>query len=552
MLLRTFARQSPGLWILGVVTAFAQSALLIPIAAVVQSLFDHDLKRGDRSEIVVAGVTIFALYSVAAVLRYLARRTAVRMTSRVGAQLRRDLVAKLHDLPQGWHDQHQAGVVHSLVVSGSERVENMVEELAVRVLPSVLVAVALTVVALVLSPLLCLAFAAVVPGVMAIAYLFGRQNRRRTEYWAEASRAFAAEVHRLLRAIPLTKAHAAEREQSARGGRSAEELASRMTLLGAAQAAYGAANDALGAVAGSVVLVVGGLAVARDALTLGELLAFYAVLALLLRQLQLVGGASHEVAIGFESLRRIEGFLATPAQPPYADGAEPLDFRGGVAFENVSFAYVREPVIRDISLEIRSGERVAILGPNGAGKSTLVGLVMALYEPQSGRLLADGAPYERIDMRSFRRQVGVVLQDPVLFPGTIRENIAFGRPDASDAAIRYAAEAATAAAFVERLPDGYDTRVGDEGVGLSGGQRQRLAVARALLGEPGMLLLDEPTTYLDEAAVTSLMAHLANLAWGPTLVLVTHDAEVTRHAQRVIELRGGRIASDTAATTFVS
>jgi ABC-type bacteriocin/lantibiotic exporter with double-glycine peptidase domain len=324
-----------------------------------------------------------------------------------------------------------------------------------------------------------------------------------------------------------------------------------MTVLGAAQAAYGAANDALGAVAGAVVLIVGGIAVTRGSITLGDLLAFYAVLALLLRQLQSVGGASHEVSIGFESLGRIEAFLAAPAKAPYASGAERLSFRGGVALEGVTFAYVDRPVIRDLSLAIDAGDWVAILGPNGVGKSTLVGLAMGLYEPQSGRVLADGVPYERLDMRSFRRQVGVVLQDPILFPGTIRENIAFGRPEASDEEIRAAAVAATADAFVERLPDGYDTRVGDEGVGLSGGQRQRLAVARALLGEPSLLLLDEPTTYLDEAAVTALMAHLSNLPWAPTVVLVTHDPQATRHVQRVIELRDGRIASDTSAATPV-
>jgi ATP-binding cassette subfamily B protein len=169
---------------------------------------------------------------------------------------------------------------------------------------------------------------------------------------------------------------------------------------------------------------------------------------------------------------------------------------------------------------------------------------MGLYKPGTGRVLADGVPFEQLDMRSFRRQVGVVLQDPVLFPGTIAENIAFGRPDASEADIQAAAEAATAHGFVEQLPDGYDTGVGDEGVGLSGGQRQRVAIARALLGSPGMLLLDEPTTYLDEAAVTALMANLARLPRTPTVVLVTHDPQAAGHADRVIELRDGRVVAD--------
>jgi ABC-type bacteriocin/lantibiotic exporter with double-glycine peptidase domain len=175
-----------------------------------------------------------------------------------------------------------------------------------------------------------------------------------------------------------------------------------------------------------------------------------------------------------------------------------------------------------------------------------VSLVMGLYRPALGRVLADGVPLERLEMRDYRRQVGVVLQDPVLFPGTIRENIAFGRPDASAAEIAEAAAAATAAAFIEDLPDAYETPVGDEGVGLSGGQRQRIAIARALIGEPGLLLFDEPTTYLDERAVAALMENLGRLPQAPTIVLVTHDPQAARHAHRLVELREGRIVSDSA------
>jgi ATP-binding cassette subfamily B protein len=153
-------------------------------------------------------------------------------------------------------------------------------------------------------------------------------------------------------------------------------------------------------------------------------------------------------------------------------------------------------------------------------------------------------PFDRLDMRALRRQIGVVLQDPVLVPGTIRENIAYGRADATDDDVHAAATAATAAAFIDRLPDGYETRVGDEGTGLSGGQRQRVAIARALIGEPRLLLLDEPTTYLDESGVTALMRSLESLPRAPAVVLVTHDLHVTAHADRTVELRGGRVVEN--------
>jgi ABC-type bacteriocin/lantibiotic exporter with double-glycine peptidase domain len=169
---------------------------------------------------------------------------------------------------------------------------------------------------------------------------------------------------------------------------------------------------------------------------------------------------------------------------------------------------------------------------------------VGLYRPQQGRVLADGVPLDELDMADLRRQIGVVLQDPVLFPGTVRENIAYARRDATHAEVVAAAEAATASNFIDRLPAGYDTPVGDEGVGLSGGQRQRLAIARALLGQPALLLLDEPTTYLDEASVTALMAKLDRLPRAPSVLIVTHDPQAAAHAERTIELRDGRVVSD--------
>ncbi|MEA2431074.1 MAG: ATP-binding cassette, subfamily bacterial [Thermoleophilaceae bacterium] len=542
--LRRFVNESPGLLAIGVATAVAQSALLLPIAMVIRSVFDHHLGGGDEGHIVLAGVLILGLYSAAALLGFLSRKAVTGMTTAIAARLRDDLIVKLHELPQSWHDRQRAGDVHALIVQDSDRVERMLSEVANPILPSALVAATLTVLALVLNPILFLTLAVVVPALITVAYVVGRRARSRAEIWAHAGRDFATDVHRMLRAGALTRVQGAEQHQFERGHELSMRLATTMRVLGVARGAYAAASNALSAVAGSLVLIVGGIAVARNAITLGDLLGFYAVLALLLRQLQGVSAASHDVAVGLESLSRIEAFLNTPAEEPYARGTATPEFRGGIALEAVTFAYEAAPVLHEVNLVIQPSERVAIVGPNGAGKSTLVGIVMGLYKPGAGRVLADGVPFEQLDMRSFRRQVGVVLQDPVLFPGTIAENIAFGRPDASEADIQAAAEAATAHGFVEQLPDGYDTGVGDEGVGLSGGQRQRVAIARALLGSPGMLLLDEPTTYLDEAAVTALMANLARLPRTPTVVLVTHDPQAAGHADRVIELRDGRVVAD--------
>jgi ABC-type multidrug transport system fused ATPase/permease subunit len=426
-------------------------------------------------------------------------------------------------------------------VQDTERLEWMLADIASLVLPAVLVGAALVVAALVISPPLFAAVLVTVAPLMLVVSLLARRAHRRAGWWAQSSRRFGAETQVLLRAMGLTKAVGGEAWELRSGTQRARDLGERYRAFERARAANAAVDSSVAAAAGGVVLIVGGIAVADHSTTLGGLLSFYAVLALLLRQINAVASQSNTVLAGLQSLPRIEALLAIEEEEPYARGGRALELRGEIALADVRFAFEEVPVLRDITLTIRASERVALIGPNGAGKSTLVSLLLGLYRPQCGELRADGVPYDELDMRALRRQIGVVLQDPVLLAGTIRDNIAYARPEASDAAVRAAAEAATAARFIEALPDGYSTVVGDEGAGVSGGQRQRIAIARALLGAPALLVLDEPTTYLDEAAVTELMAQLVALPQAPTVLLVTHDPQVAVHAERVIELRDGHI-----------
>ena len=540
-------RQSPRLLVLGSVAGALQALLFVPIALVVRHMFDAEIPHRRTGSIIISGVLIIALYAGTAVLSFLTRAGAVRAAAQVSARLRLDLLAKVYSLPQRWHDQQRAGEVHSILTRDPERIESMLSAVAGALVPSVLVGVCLAVAACVVNATLFVTEVIVIPplllGSRGLAARLGRHARQ----WATTSRRYSGDVQLLLRAMLSTKVAGAESWELEQRRPATREIGERFRALGSAAAGFHAVQNAIAAGAGTVVLVVGGISVAHGSMTLGNLLAFYAVLGLLLRQLHAASFQSEATVTGLQSLDDVEAFLALADEDPYHHQGRELAFAGSVSLQEVSFAYADEPVLTKVTLALAPAEHVALVGPNGAGKSTIVNLLLGLYEPDSGELRADGVPYGELDVSALRRQFGVVLQDPVLLPGTLAENIAYARPDASEAEIRAAAHAATAADFIERLPDGYATPIGDEGTGLSGGQRQRLAIARALLGSPALLILDEPTTYLDEAAVRALMARLMALPQAPTVLVVTHDPEVAGHVERVIELRDGRVVADRRA-----
>jgi ABC-type multidrug transport system fused ATPase/permease subunit len=221
--------------------------------------------------------------------------------------------------------------------------------------------------------------------------------------------------------------------------------------------------------------------------------------------------------------------------------------RGEIELDQVTFQYADErPALQAVSLTLKAGERLALTGPSGAGKSTLAALVARFYDPTHGRVLIDGRDARDCAQQWLRDQIAVVLQDTVLFTGTVRENLAYGSESITDAQIVDAAKAAAAHDFIQRLPHGYDTELGPQGTGLSGGQRQRLGIARTLLRDPPIIILDEPTTALDQEAEDQVMQGLDRLMRGRTCILITHSARLASTADQILELDHGRI---TEATT---
>jgi ATP-binding cassette subfamily B protein len=535
--------------VVSLLAALGQALLLVPIPLVIRHVFDSDLRRGHAGGVVVGGIVVLALYLCGSALALAGRYAVLGATKPAIAGLRSQLVAHIYSLPKSFHDRVDPRQLHATIVQDSERLDVVANAAVAQMLPAAVVSVGLSIVALVLNPVLFAVLACAVPVMVIIKRRFGARVRVRTRTWQAAFDRFSALIQTALRARTLTEVRGAEKIELEQLDASGESLSEAGLQMAWRQSGMSIAQGSVLAIATVLVLMVGGSAVAHGDMTTGDLISFYAVVLLLQGQVGTVTSFLPLAISGRESLERLNEFLDIAEPTPYAGRAR-IKFQGNIELRGVSFAYGEEPVLREIDIAIGSGENLVILGPNGAGKSSLASLILGLYRPTSGEMLADGIPYAELDIRALRRAFGVLLQEPVILPGTVAYNIGYGRPDISRAEIERAAARAGAADFIERLPGGFDAHVGVEGVLLSGGQRQRVALARALLGEPRLLILDEPTSHLDSGAIAELPRALAELPRRPTVITITHDESLAAEADRVCHVRDGRtIASALAAVT---
>jgi ATP-binding cassette subfamily B protein len=320
-------------------------------------------------------------------------------------------------------------------------------------------------------------------------------------------------------------------------GRRADVKAARLT------AALGRMVGFLTAAATAVVLWYGARLVLSGELTPGELIVFMAYLTSAFRPVRDFAKHTGRLAKAAVAGERVLDILEQTPEVRDLPGATPAPpLRGSVRFEGVGFGYEPgRPVLDHIDFEVQAGQQIALAGPSGIGKSTLVGLLLRLYDPSHGRVLIDGRDIRDYTLASLRRQISVVLQDTLLFSASARDNIAYGAPDSTPEAVEAAARLANAHHFIEDLPQGYDTELGERGVTLSGGQRQRIAIARAAIRKAPILILDEPVTGLDGDNERTVLKALQRLAEGRTTFVITHDLQLAAHADRIVYLDGGRV-----------
>jgi ABC-type multidrug transport system fused ATPase/permease subunit len=350
------------------------------------------------------------------------------------------------------------------------------------------------------------------------------------------------QITQALSSAPLIQAFGRERYETERFHQRTGEHLEHSISHARLEAVSARTVEVIGAAATALVVLFGALEVLAGRMTPGTVLVFSTYLHSLYRPIRQIAKLSSKISTAAVSARRINDILEmAPEIEDAPDAIEVTDCTGELVFDRVSFGYAGTPVLLGASFRISPGQRVALVGASGAGKSTIASLVLRLYDPLSGSIAIDGVDVRKYRRESLRRSIAIVLQDSLILGVSIRENIAYGKLDATDAEIEAAARAASAHGFITRLPQGYDTILGERGATLSGGQRQRLAIARAMIRDAPILLLDEPMSGLDRRSQARVQRAIARAARGRTCLIITHDLDTAASADVILVLDQGRI-----------
>ena len=562
------------------------AALGLVFPWIMQNLVDAVLAQHNLAELNRITLVLIATFLVRGVFYYIQNYALAYAGERIVVDLRRQVYGHLHDLTLRFFNDRRVGELVSRLSSDVTLVRAALTNNVAQVLSQVLTFAGSLVLMLVLNWRLTLFILVLAPLVAVAGALFGRQLRQLSTVVQDQLAEGTAMAEEALSGARVVKAFTREGYEAERYGAQMEQAFTATMALTRVRSAFGPLITflAFGALAG--VLWFGGREVLAGRLSAGALIAFlvYGIniagavgsAASLYGQLQEALGASRRIFELLDETPEIHSAPGAPALPSVA---------GRVSFEHVSFAYARgketnappttpgagdegplrgtdQPrtphpapgtdddallpgriVLEDITLEIAPGEALALVGPSGAGKSTLFNLIPRFYDPTAGSVCVDGQDLRAVTLESLRAQIGIVPQETHLFSGTVRENLRYGKLDATDAELVAAARAANAEEFIARLPHGYDTRVGEKGVKLSGGQRQRVAIARAILKDPRILLLDEATSSLDSESEGLVQEALERLMQGRTTVMIAHRLATVQRAHRIAVLEAGRLVA---------
>jgi ATP-binding cassette, subfamily B, bacterial MsbA len=541
--LLVYTRPYLGRLILAAISLFVSSSMSLVFPWIVRNLVDSVFVHHDQHALNLITISLFAVFLLQAGFNFTQNYLSGWVGERIIADMRRTLFAHLQSLSQGFYAEHRTGELMSRVTNDVNAVQNVVSGNLLSLLQQVVTLAGSIAIIFYLDWRLSLLMLVVTPLIALTAALFGRRLTRVARRVQEELGNATTVLEETLANVRVVQAFTREPHEVARYGGLVEQVfrltlgrirlrASLVTLM--TFLTFGAIT---------IVLWFGGREVLAGHLTPGGLISFLFYIFLIAGPLGTLTNLYGQTQEAMGAAGRVFEVLDTA--PGIADlpKAQPLPLlRESLVLEDVHFSYIPErEVLRGVSFRVEAGRMTALVGPSGAGKTTIASLIPRFYEPTGGRILIDGSDIRQGTLESLRGQIALVPQEPVLFGISVRENIAYGRLDAAETEIIAAAEAANAHQFILKLPEGYDSLVGERGVKLSGGQRQRIAIARAILRDPRILILDEATSSLDNESERLVQEALEHLMAGRTTLVIAHRLSTILRADLIVVLDEGRI-----------
>lgn len=529
----------------GAAAGLVWTAAKVSVPLLARQAIDHGIVAGEPGALARWSLALLAVGIVQGACTGLRRYLAIGVAARIETDLRQRLFAHLQRLHFAFHDRAQTGQLMARANSDVQQIQFFLVFIPLAIANTLTVA-AVAVVLVATNAALAAAALAPLPLVNVAARRFSQRVHPEVMALQQELAGLSTVVEETVSGIRVVKGFGAEDERREAMGRAAAGVLAASLRAARIRSRYLPLLDFLPALGLVVVLWYGGHQVLAGRLSLGSLVAFNAYVVMLVWPLRMTGMLIAQAQRSVAAAERVDEILATEPAITDRPRARALPPGGGeLRFEGVRFAYrPGGPVVLDgFDLHVRAGEAVAIVGPTASGKTTVARLIPRFYDVEAGRILLDGVDVRDLRLRDLRRAVGIVFEETFLFADTVRNNIAFADPDATDEAVVAAAQLAGAHEFICGLPDGYDTVVGEHGYSLSGGQRQRIAIARAILADPRVLILDDATSSVDPATEQAIRDALGRAMRGRTMVVIAHRPATVALADRVVLLDGGRVAA---------